>query len=306
MNIVYNKTTEAPLKNGKPTESWMKEWSQEERIQKFFEFCTVFDQRKDQLLKEEYQIFSHRLHWHEHPYVDLANGIEDLEKLLHYTIVFSFTNEHWQTTKTLIDDDVPELRRYSRNNRMCRSDLFQVWYPKGTNVAEWLCTVPQQMAKDCAYLFKERKWTMMHFAYKLSEYLKEHHGFRNPLYPCKNIARYIAMSRPDLVDPNSILWGGTGHFDGLHQIFDGPHLMTGTYTISDDGDFIPKNKKAQLWLEQMHQLRDHESNPIHTHTMLNLEDKTCFFYKHISISHGAKKPTKRIPYNWIFSEDFEL
>jgi len=40
--------------------------------------------------------------------------------------------------------------------------------------------------------------------------------------------------------------------------------------------------------------------------MLNVEDKTCFFYKHIAISHGVKKPTKRIPYTWIFPKEFSL
>ncbi len=35
-------------------------------------------------------------------------------------------------------------------------------------------------------------------------------------------------------------------------------------------------------------------------------EKTCFFWKHISIHHGAKKPTKNIPYTWIFSDGFNL
>ena len=39
---------------------------------------------------------------------------------------------------------------------------------------------------------------------------------------------------------------------------------------------------------------------------LNVEDKTCFFYKHIAINHGVKSPTKRIPYEWIFPSDFSL
>jgi hypothetical protein len=39
---------------------------------------------------------------------------------------------------------------------------------------------------------------------------------------------------------------------------------------------------------------------------LNVEDKTCFFFKHIAITHDVKSPTKRIPYTWIFPENFNL
>jgi len=53
-------------------------------------------------------------------------------------------------------------------------------------------------------------------------------------------------------------------------------------------------------------LAEHPSNPIKDHVWLNLEDKTCFFYKHIAISLGIKSPTKRIPYGWIFDNKFNL
>ena len=47
--------------------SWMEEWPLELRKAKFFEWCSVFDKREDDLLRDDYQIFSHRLHWQEHP-----------------------------------------------------------------------------------------------------------------------------------------------------------------------------------------------------------------------------------------------
>lgn len=94
-NIKYpNTNLNIEFKNNKPKESWMKDWTQEERFDKFFEFCHAFDKRQDQLLLEDYQIFSHRLHWHEHPYCYMMQHETDLEKLLYYTIVFSFSNEH--------------------------------------------------------------------------------------------------------------------------------------------------------------------------------------------------------------------
>jgi hypothetical protein len=61
-NITYKGTSPVVLKDGKPTESWMKDWALDQRLDKFFEFCQEFDLRRDQLLAEDYQIFSHRLH----------------------------------------------------------------------------------------------------------------------------------------------------------------------------------------------------------------------------------------------------
>ena len=56
-NIKYPYTVEVPLKaSGKPKESWMQEWTEEERIEKFFEFCRVFDLREDELLRTDYQL----------------------------------------------------------------------------------------------------------------------------------------------------------------------------------------------------------------------------------------------------------
>jgi hypothetical protein len=115
------------------------------------------------------------------------------------------------------------------------------------------------------------------------------------------------MSRPDLVDPESILFGGTGHFDGMQQIFGGVNLNGKVkYTIDKDGQFIAENKHAEEWLRQMDVLVNHPNNPMESQKYLNVEDKTCFFYKHIAISHGIKSPTKRIPYTWIFDGNFNL
>lgn len=310
-NITYEGTSEVALKNGKPTESWMKDWTLDQRLDKFFEFCREFDLRRDKLLREDYQIFSHRLHWHEHPFCDVMKDIKNDEQRLFYTLVFSFSNEHWGTLTRLISDGPESCKEYFKDNRHARNDLFQIYYPKDTNVKEWLMNGPQKAAIDMHYILQEpirmgRPYTMMEFAKKLEAYFKAEQNFRSPLYPCKNTARYIAMAYPHLVDPESVLFGGTGHFDGMAQIF-GVNLNGKVkYTIGPNGEFLPQNKQADLWLEQMYLLRDDPRNPMREQKMLNIEDKTCFFYKHIAISHGVKSPTKRIPYNWIFPETFSL
>jgi hypothetical protein len=56
----------------------------------------------------------------------------------------------------------------------------------------------------------------------------------------------------------------------------------------------------------MDYLKAHPSNPIHTHQYLNLEDKLCFFYKHIAIRHGVKNTTKQIPWDWVYPVGWSL
>jgi hypothetical protein len=310
--IVYTNTCEVEFKGKKPKDSWMRDWSLDQRIDKFFEFCQKFDDRQDDLLKDEYQIFSHRLHWHEHPYCDLMQSVTNNELRMYYTLVFSFSNEHWGTLTKLMNEGKDATREFFVENRHARNDLFQIYYPKGTNVKDWLLEGPRKAAKDLAYVLDEAEkrgnpYTMMGFAKILEKYFKEYQNFRSPLYPCKNTARYIAMSYPHLVNPESILFGGTGHFDGLHQIFGGQNLNGKVkYTINESGDFIPENKQADMWLDQMATLVNHPSNPMTSQKYLNVEDKTCFFWKHIAISHGEKRPTKNIPYTWIFDSKFNL
>jgi hypothetical protein len=313
IDIIYKDTCEVDFKGKKPKDSWMKDWTLDQRLDKFFEFCHKYDDRQDKLLRDEYQIFSHRLHWHEHPYCEYMQEIKSNKARLFYTLVFSFTNEHWGTFTKLYEGGIPAAKEYFKDNRHARNDLFQIYYPKGTNVKEWILEGPKQAAEDLYHVLDEieagtrPKFTMMGFAKYLEAYFKEKQNFRSPLYPCKNTARYVAMSFPHLVDPESILFGGTGHFDGLHQIFGGQNLNGKVkYTVNDQGDFIPENGHAHEWLRQMKLLVEHPSNPMTSQKYLNVEDKTCFFWKHIAISHGEKRPTKNIPYTWIFNDKFNL
>ena len=239
-------------------------------------------------------------------------NIKNNETRLFLTLVFSFSNEHWGTFTTLYNEGIDAAKQRFQQHRHARNDLFQIYYPKGTNVKEWLLEGPRRAAKALAPMLDEIEDTketlsMMKFAKILESYFKKHQDFRSPLYPCKNTARYIAMSYPHLVDPETVLFGGTGHFDGLHQIFGGQNLNGKVkYTIDSEGQFIPENKQAKEWLRQMEVLVNDPRNPMTSQKWLNVEDKTCFFWKHIAISHGEKKPTKNIPYTWIFPDRFSL
>jgi len=308
-NIEYKNTSIVDMKGNKPKESWMKEWTQEQRFEKFFEFCDKFDKREDKLLKEDYQIFSHRLHWHEHPFCERMQEVKSSRDRLWYTLVFSFTNEHWGTLTKLMEEGEDACREHFSKNRHARNDLFQIYYPKDTVVKEWLLEGPKKAADALHHTLEnvDRPYTMMEYSKILEKYFKKYQAFRSPLYPCKNASRYLAMSYPHIVDPESILFGGTGHFDGMQQIFGGKNLNGKVrYDIDENGKFVPKNANAELWLEQMNTLVNHPKNPMTSQKYLNVEDKTCFFYKHIAITHGVKSPTKRIPYTWIFPNKFSL
>jgi len=308
-NIIYPNTSEVLMKKNKPTDTWMQEYTLDERKAKFFEFCDKFDARQDDLLRDDFQIFSHRLHWSQHPYVDFFkySPVDNFHKIW-YTIAYSFSNEHWGTFKALHDNGQEGLRQRFERNRHARSDLFQIYYPKGTKVAQWLIDAPLKCAHKMQHVLDERQkpWTMMELAKRFETYFKEE-GFRSPLYPCKNFARYMAMTWPNQVDPESVLFGGTGHFDGMQQIFGGKSLNGKVkYEIDPAGKFIPTNAQGEVWLDQMQQLVEDPRNPMTEQKWLNIEDKTCFFYKHMAISHGAKRPTKRIPRDWIFPKEFKL
>jgi hypothetical protein len=296
---------------GKPTRSWMHLWTQEERTAKFFEFCRAYDLRQDTLLKENYQQLSHRLHWHECPFVDLMKTVEDPRAVITGSILFSFTNEHWRVFNAWFEDGFKGVRDYIYvdGNRHSRHDLFQIYYPKGTRVEEWLVAVPQHAGKDLKDVFtnRNRPYSMMEFAKVLNQYFVEKHGFRNAMYPCKNAARHIAMSHPEWVDPDSFLHGGTGFFDGMIQVFDCPNYMSrAKYSIDEWGEYRPENEAGRQFVNHIQYLVEHPDNPIHTHKYLNVEDKLCMSFKYLAMKLGYKKQTKQIPYDWVYPNSWSL
>jgi hypothetical protein len=307
-SITYENTVEPILKKGKVTNHLLEKWPLEERIQKFFEFCRAYDVREEPLLKSNPQQFSHRLHWDEMPYVEEMKNEKDVEKLLHHTIVWSFSNEHWLTFRALRDHGVDAMRNRFVTERHARSDLFQIYYPKGTKVKEWLCETPQRIAKDCYPLLQSnRPLKMMELASKLEKHTKEKYGFRNVMYPYKNLSRHIAMARPDLVDPESWVTPGTLSFYGLWQIFGGKNLFGKTkFGLDENGNYEPVNDQAKWLVEQFNTLAAHKDNPMERQYNINIEDKACMWCKHLFIKHGVKSTTKKIPYEWIYPRSFSL
>lgn len=271
------------------------------------EFNRKFDLREDPNLVEG---FSHRLHWHEHPAVwRLREADLSLEERIAVTIHFSFSNEKWTNLTTILDEGWDALRYLFATERHARSDLFQIYYPKGTIVKEWLVTEPPKIAKILAPIVEayDRPLSMMEFAKIQERVLKDHFGFRSPLYPSKNTARYIAMPRPDLVDPDSVLIGGTGHFRGMMYVF-GPPNIDGKlkYSVNSLGEFVPENRHTSTWLSYMEKLNNWTNDPIHTHKFLNHEDQLCWFSKFVERKHGHKPPAREFPRSWIFPDDFSL
>ena len=254
--------------------------------------------------------FSHRLHWDEHPAVwRLRDADLTLEERIAITIHWSFSNEKWTNLLAILDHGWDFLDDLLETERHARSDLFQIYYPKGTKVKEWLITEPRKIAKVMVPLVEafDRPLTMMEYAKLQEKVLKEQWGFRGPLYPCKNTARYLAMPCPELVDPDSILIGGTGHFRGLMYIF-GPPNIDGKlkYSLDSQGLFVAENNYTEMWLDQMNTLMEWPNDPIHTHRFLNHEDQLCWFSKFVERKHGHKPLARNFPRIWMFPDDFSL
>tara|TARA_R110001592_G_scaffold144202_1_gene367276 strand:+ start:566 stop:1390 length:825 start_codon:yes stop_codon:yes gene_type:complete len=271
------------------------------------EFNRKFDLREDPDLVEG---MSHRLHWDEHPAVwRLRDADLGLEERIALTIHWSFSNEKWTNFLTILEKGWDALDDLFEEERVARNDLFQVYYPKGTKVRQWLTEMPRLIAKEMVSAFTglNRPMTMMEYAKIQEKVLKDKFGFRSALYPSKNTARYLAMPRPDLVDPESVLIGGTGHFRGMMYVF-GPPNIDGKlkYKIGSTGEFIPDNKHTAVWLDYMERVSNWEGDPIIRQKLLNHEDQFCWFSKFVERKHGHKPPAKKFPRVWMFPDDFSL
>lgn len=295
--------------DGKGLEPLLPHMSVESRIQKYFEFCRAFDRREDYVLRDNFQQHSHRLHWQEHPFVDVIRDVDSLRDRIWFTLVFSFTNEHWMTFKTLVDKGPSALRKRFKTERHARMDLFQIYYPKGTVVKDWIIDGTKKAADDMVRKVRgrNRPWGMMNLAHEFADYFVREQSFRSALYPSKNFARYLAMGFPELVNPESWIHPGTGSFRGLQQIFGGRLLMSAAkYDVDDDGKFLPKNSAAVELERQFQTLCDHDESPISQYPQLNHEDKACFFAKRLMHVVGVQKATARIPYSWVFPKEWSL
>lgn len=294
-------------KNGKPQDSYFRHWPLERRIEKYMEFNEKFDLREDPDLVDG---MSHRLHWDEHPAVWMLRDADlSLEERIALTIHWSFSNEKWTNFLAILEKGWDSLENLFEEERAARSDLFQIYYPKGTKVKEWLIHEPRKIAKELTPYFTglNRPLTMMEYAKIQESVLKEKFGFRSPLYPSKNTARYLAMPCPDLVDPESVLIGGTGHFRGMMYVF-GPPNIDGKlkYHIGSTGEFIPDNKHTHTWVEYMETLNNWEGDPIVRQKWLNHEDQLCWLSKFVERKHGNKPKAKVFPRIWMFPDDFSL
>lgn len=294
---------------GKELEVLLPHMDVEERIQKYFEFCRAFDKREDPVLRDHFQQHSHRLHWQEHPYVDFMKDVP-LKDRIWLTLLFSFTNEHWKTFEAAYFGGFEGLKKYLEgDDRPCRSDLFQIYYPKGTKVKEFLLNGTMKAAEEMVEAVRSRnsRWGMMHLAYAFEDHFKTQQNFRTVLYPCKNFSRYMAMGAPDLVNPESYIHPGTGSFRGLHQIFGGKYLMASAkYSIDEYGAFVAENKAGEELRRQLTTLSTRADNPVQACNSINHEDKACFFFKRLAYEAGVQKATKSIPYSWIFPKNWNL
>lgn len=287
------------------------------RINDYLIFLKEFDSRTNIMVQQNPNFFSHRLHWDEHPFCyeirkkyDI-NTLEGLQGALSSCLVFSFSNEHWG----LIDNYWKKGTRVFdelKNTELCRKDLFQIYLKKGCSVKESLFIANDtgiKLSKRLYNRFKTRTYTIMELTRILDEFYKKK-GFTKVKYALKNAARYLAMSFPELVDPNSPVTGGPGHFSGLSYIFNDDSISSTVdsfYSRLETGSFIPKNDwRATTWVNYMGILNGLTMDIFDRQHWLNNEDKVCFYYKLQQFKNEDRKAKKNKNMDNIIPNWFKL
>ena len=287
------------------------------RLNDYLIFLKEFDSRSNPIVKDNPNFFSHRLHWDEHPFCLVMRNkfdihtLDGLQKALSSCLVFSFSNEHWG----LINDywEIGSDAFYNRPpNSLMRRDLFQIYLKKDCTVSDSLYLADKTGRQLCKRMFKRYKtriYTIMELTRILNEFYWKK-GFKKVKYALKNAARYLAMCFPELVDPNSPVTGGPGHFSGISYIFDDDNMVAPVdsfYSRLETGSFIPKNDwRATTWVNYMGILNGLTINIFDRQHWLNNEDKVCFYYKLQQFKNNERKPRSNYNMNHIIPEWFKL
>lgn len=256
-----------------------------ERIDAFLMFCEMFSGRDDPVIKNNLPMFSHRLLWQEHPYVEKISAMSYPEAV-ELTFIYSFCVEYWPIIENG-KNFVLTGKKFKRN------DLFQVWYPKGVTLRTFILEVSKFLAINFISTIRPKSKEIMEECNYLLGLVSCKYGFRFAGYAIKNALRYLSFVFDDVLNPESYVTPGTGSYRGLHQIFGGKYLGIGG------------SKQKKLTLEMFDQLMSSGADKYFTKCrLINLEDKVCFFFKHLSVSSGWQSPVPGIPYTDIFPSNF--
>ena len=163
----------------------------------------------------------------------------------------SFLGEHDSVVHYGIKNGIEEMRRaYAAGVfKALRTDLFQIYWSKGTNVRQWALTELSDVfvPKAIQMLKSGRKFTIMGFAEEFYSWAKTNTSQQRLKYSIKDMALDFSICFPDIVDPESFLEAGTGSRRGLEFI---------------KGDKLTKGDN--LWLYQ--EIMQHSEYPLeHNH-----------------------------------------
>lgn len=287
------------------------------RINDYLTFLKEFDSRSNPIVNENPNFFSHRLHWDEHPFCYEirerfdVNTLDGLQKAFSSCLVFSFSNEHWGCIENYWNKGSIVFNQL-KNTELCRKDLFQIYLKKGCTSRESLHIAHNtgiKLSKRLFNRFNQRTYTIMELTRILDEFYKKK-GFLKVKYALKNASRYLAMSFPSVVNPNSPVTGGPGHFSGLSYIFNDESMLSTVdsfYSRLETGSFIPKNDwRSTTWVNYMGILNGLTMDIFDRQHWLNNEDKVCFYYKLQQFKNNERQIRKNINMNNIIPNSFKL
>lgn len=260
------------------------ERSIKERLNLFFDFCDVFEEKDHPVLKANPKQFSHPLHWDDIKSVQQYRQYKDrhgIEKTFELGVIHSFCGENDDLLTHMVGNGSFD----NWKGPLVRGDLFQIWWPKGINTREFIWDNHSKISNRLFEQIENGETSIVPLYKGLVEYVKElHPRFVRSSYANKNFVRHMAMAFPDIIDAESYINPGTGSFRGFQQIFAGDILISTASLATKDDD--PKLLQIK---EQFKTIQDHPRNPFNRQHNINIEDKVCFFFKWLAIQAGWMK-----------------
>ena len=248
------------------------------RINEYREYLHNYKNRKGDFVSD-IRIFPETFHSHEGIASRFVQGGTTFHDLITRSVLNSFGQHYLPLQHAYMDNRLEAF--LSTEKKFQLTDSHQIFYPKGTNVREWMGKVPKLVPNHLYQVWDFGKnYSIEEGTQLLVSVLRDHFEFNNIYYPCKHTMKNLSLTRLN-VDGESYVKPGTGSRRGLAYIFNDKKIENPKYdhkslldNLIDEVDLITKNK------------------------YLNHEAHTCYFYKYLNYKNG-KKP-KKIELEWRF------
>ena len=163
-----------------------------------------------------------------------------------------------------------------------RSDLFQIFWAKGTDVRTWATSelrhvvIPRLIHEYYEYASAPHRPTIMEASTRFYRWMQENTSQKRMKYSTNDYWLDLSITNPEAIDPESYLIPGPGCRRGLEWTFN-ERLPTG------------KRRDAEV-LRRYDAIKAHSEYPLkHTHYS-RIEAQVCYANKHRQMTEQLGKP----------------